>query len=199
MVMNCKHIIAISLLLFEILSAQPFGSAAKGYHIDKIAYRNANEEIATTYFFYDGNEPFKKTFWSLDNDQRWSLNDYVYDRHGNLRSAFREFSDSLYSYELFDYDRHGNKIKEYFNRSDGINGSATYIYKRNRIIEANYKRHKGWLNGTVRYTYEKGKRVRGDLIIRGEHRCTITYTYDEAENLIHEHWDFNGQWEQTFD
>jgi hypothetical protein len=191
-------IILIVLIFFTHLSAQPFGQAGKGYHIDKLKYKNASGESGTTYFQYDRNELLYKALWTLDNSERWSINYYERDNSGNLCSAYREFSDSLFSYENFHYDKKGNKIAEYFYRSDGISGMATYEYKKNKCIQANYKKYKGWLNGTVFYYYENNKKTHADLIMNDEVRCKITYKYDTNDNLTEEYWDFQGQWSQTF-
>lgn len=196
--MKKSHLSLVVLAMWSFLLAQPFGYASKGYHIDKARYENASGEKATTYFYYDQNGMMNRALWTLDNNERWSKNDYEYDDKGNLCSAFREFSDSLFSYENFYYDKRGNKIAEYFYRSDGISGMASYTYKNNRCISAEYNKYKGWLNGTVHYHYKKNIKTHADIILNGEIRCVITYTYDENNNLIKEDWDFGGKWSQTF-
>lgn len=192
-------IITIAFLLTCCVFAQPFGHAVKGYRVDRSYYRNASGEIARTYYMYDDEGMLFKTFWTLDNGERWSINYYTHDSKGNLCGAFREFSDSLYSNELFIYDKKGNKIKEYFYRSDSVAGSAEYKYVKNKLIEAHYDRYKGWLNGNVKYFYEKNQLVKGEIRVEDELGCVISYEYDDIGNLIREHWDFQGRWEQTFE
>jgi len=196
--MKKYHFILIGLILCTCLSAQPFGLAGRGYQIDKLKYKNASGEVATTIFFYDHNNTLYKAFWTLDNNERWSLNYYERDSRGNLCSAFREFSDGLFTYEDFQFDKKGNITTEQFNRSDGLSGMATYVYKNNKCVKADYEKHKGWLSGTVYYYYEKGRKTRAELILHDEIRCEISYDYDKADNLIEEYWDFQGRWNQTY-
>jgi YD repeat-containing protein len=189
----------VALLFTSQLCAQPFGDAATNFRIVKQQYANASGEIASTRFKYDEAGRLIKAFWTLDDKSRSSVNYYEYDSEGHLISAYREFSDTLTSFECFAYDSLGNKISERFYRSDGVTGSATYRYTNKGIEQAEFKNHKGWLNGTLTYTCnEKNKResavlMRGDKLI-----CNVSYEYDEDHNLAKEYWDFRGQWFQSF-
>lgn len=189
----------LTLMLTGNLYAQPFGDAATNFRIVKQEYENANNEIASTRFKYDKAGKLIKAFWTLDDKSRNSVNYYEYDSKGRLISSYREFSDTLTSFECFSYDSLGNKVSERFYRSDGVSGSAFYRYSGKGIEQAEFKNHKGWLNGTLRYTCNELKK-RESAVLTNDDKiiCSVSYTYDENHNLEKEYWDFQGHWFQSF-
>lgn len=192
-------LLLVPLMFDALLSAQPFGDAATNYLIVKQEYANANGEVASTRFKYDEAGKLIKAYWTLDDKSRSSMNYYEYDSKGRLISTYREFSDSLTSFEYFVYDSLGNKVFEQFYRSDGVTGSASYSYSRNGIEQAEFNNHKGWLNGTLRYTCNELKKRKSAVLTKDDKIiCTVSYDYDEHHNLVKEYWDFQGRWFQSF-
>ncbi len=186
-------------LLVHITIAQPFGEAANNYRTTKLVYKNSSGEKGTTYFMYNYNNDLYKGYWELDNKKRSSVNNYVHDDNGNLITAFREFSDSLTSFELFEYDSLGRKIAESFFRSDSLNGSATYVYLNLELHKVHFNNYKGWLNGELEIIYGKNNKKSSGLITKQSIQIgTVNYEYDSNNNLVKEFWDFNGKWSQIF-
>ncbi len=197
--MNNFTLILVAFILTSQLCAQPFGDAAPNFHIVKQEYENANGEIAFTLFKYDETGRLIKAFWTLDDKSRSSVNYYEYNSKGRLISAYREFSDTMTSFECFAYDSLGNKVSERFYRSDGVTGSALYKYTDKGIEQAEFNNHKGWLNGTLTYTCNEQKKRQGAILIRGDKViCNVSYEYDQNHNLAKEYWDFQGLWFQSF-
>jgi len=192
-----KRLIIFFLLFVGISLAQPFGKATKGFRIIKTNYSNSSGEKGSTKFFYNSNSFVYKSFWSLENGSRYSTNLYEHDENGNIISAYREFSDSLTSFEIFQYEN-GNKVLEKFSRSDGKNGSASDYYENGLQKSVTFQNHKGWLNGVVKYQYSENKKVSGKLFRDNNEIAIIDYKYDENRNLIEEYWDFSGKWNQKF-
>ncbi len=179
--------------------AQPFGEPVSTCQIYELHYENSSGEKGITYFRYNHQNKMSKAKWTLEDKSRYSTNFYDYDVNGNIVSAYREFSDSLTSYESFCYDDEGNKISEFFYRSDGISGTATYSYADNRLQSAVFKNYKGWLSGTLEWTYNpNNQKEKGTLKNKDNIVCTIYFDYDKEGNLTKEFWDFNGKWSQTF-
>ncbi len=192
-------LLIILVLLLNSVLAQPFGEAANNYQITKLVYKNSSGEKGATYFMYNSNNDLYKGCWELDNKKRSSVNSYVHDEKGNLVTAFREFSDSLTSFELFEYDSFDRKISESFFRTDSLSGSATYEYSNGKLQLAILNNYKGWLNGKLEFIYnEKNKKSSTIISNQGKPMGNISYEYDNTGNLIREHWDFGGKWSQTF-
>lgn len=186
-------------ILPSLLYAQPFGDAVTNFRIIKQEYVNTNGEIASTRFKYDKAGKFIRAFWSLDDKSRSSVNYYEYDTKDRLISAYREFSDSLTSFECFTYDSLGNKVSEHFYRSDGVNGSASYRYSDKGIELAEFNNHKGWLSGTLRYTCNEQKKRESAILMKNDKIiCNVSYEYDKNQNLAKEYWNFQGRWFQSF-
>ena len=197
--MKNHTLILVSLLFTTHLSAQPFGNAATSFRIVKQEYVNANDEIASTCFKYDVTGKLIKAFWTLNDKSRSSVNYYEYDSKGRLISSYREFSDTLTSFECFTYDSLGNKVSERFYRSDGVTGSASYRYSDTGIEEADFINHKGWLSGTLKYTCNELKKRESAVLTKGDKTiCNVSYEYDKNHNLAKEYWDFQGRWFQSF-
>jgi hypothetical protein len=189
------------LILFSDTSiAQPFGKAAPDFHVIQINYQNSSGEKGKTYFKYDKKGHLDRGLWILDDSSRYSENYYECDINGNVVSAFRDFSDSMTSYEYFDLNSSGDKISEIFIRSDSVTGSAKYQYIDRKLKTAVFDNYKGWLSGTVSYEYNSlNQMIEGKLFRNDKEICRIAYSYDDNGNMTREHWNFNGKWSQTFD
>lgn len=192
-------VLLVILCINTFLYAQPFGESGAEFRITKLEYKNSSGEEACTYFRYNNDGTLYKALWILDDKSRSSINFYEYGLNGKLISAYREFSDGLFSYEFFTYNSLGNKISEHFYRSDSVSGYATYQYEDNNIKQAVFRNHLGWLNGTVRYEYNEQKKKKSAFLMKGGNTiCKINYKYDDNNNLIKEFWDFPGKWNQSF-
>jgi antitoxin component YwqK of YwqJK toxin-antitoxin module len=180
--------------------SQPFGRPAPGYHISELHYTNSSGEKGISEFRYDFDGRLSEGTWYLVDSSRSSLNRYHYDAAGNLLTAFREFSDSLVSFETFEYDDNGNVVAEHFYRSDGRTGSATHAYSGGQPSVSHFNHHKGWLTGTMKYTCDSQGRPLHAVLINKDSVSIgkVVYQYDQKGNLETEAWNFNGQWQQEF-
>lgn len=191
--------LVIVLLACKTVYAQPFGESLPTYQISELHYENSSGEKGVTYFRYNHLDRLVKAKWTLEDKSRCSTNAYAYDSKGHLVSAYRNFSDSLTSFESFNYDDKGNKVLEFFYRSDGKSGKATYLYNGSRLKTATYNNYKGWLTGILELKYNSNnQKETGTLTNANKVICRISFLYDKAGNLIKEFWDFNGKWNQTF-
>ena len=197
----CIQSIIIIFLLF-IYSCTPSNDKSNNleYRLLKLHYENNSGEKGLTTFEYDENGNICKAIWELLDGSRNSINYYSYDKNCTLIKKYREFSDSITSTELFKYDIDGNLISENFQRSDSVSGIAIYEYDNNgNLSKANCKGLKGWFFGEINYIYDdNGKKIKGDIIQKGQNTGIITYSYDDKNNLIKEHWEFKNNWSQTF-
>jgi len=192
-------VIVFLFTMFICSIGQPFGSAAPGYRVKKLEYKNSTGEVATTRFLYDCDGFLVRGFWSVKDGSRSSVNDYIHDHYGNLVSAYREFSDGVTSLESFSFNKMGHKIEEQFSRSDGVKGVATYHFEGNKLVSAHFKKHKGWLVGQATYHYDKkSRRIRAELMQGDQVIGQVQYKYDSCDNLVTETWEFGGQWSQDF-
>lgn len=167
-------LIITSLVTSTGVFSQPFGDATGAFWLEKLNYENSSGEKGTTYFKYDKNNNLIKSFWTLNDKSRYSVNYY-------------------------DYDSLGNKVSEFFYRSDSVSGFATHVYNGSRLVQSELKKHKGWLNGLINYQYDDhNRKVSGNLEKNGNIICQVSYDYDSKGNLSREYWDFNGKWNQTF-
>lgn len=189
-------------LIFSCTKETDFQNTSENmdYRLLKLHYENASGEKGVTTFDYHENGNLNIAVWELLDGSRSSINFYTYDKNGNLIKKYREFSDSLFSSQIFEYDDKGNLITELFERSDGVKGVTNYEYdEKGELIKANCKGLNGWFHGIISYTYnEKGRKIRGDIKQKRKFTGTISFSYDENGNLSKEHWDFSGQWSQTF-
>ena len=181
-----------------VIFGQPFGNPADGWRVKKSIYSNSSGEKGSTIFFYDAKGELNRGFWSLDNKTRSSKNFYQVDEKGNVIHTFRQFSDSLTSFETFQYNEEGNKIFERFTRSDSATGTASYHYEEGKLISAKFRKYKSWLSADIEYHY-KGDRKSGATLSKDDKKIgTLIYTYNENGNLVKEFWDFDGKWSQEF-
>lgn len=197
----CKiaYLILILYLNTNMLQSQPFGEASDNYRIVRSDYENSSGEKASTTFYYNKSGQMFKSFWLLSDKSRSSVNLYNFSNNGNLIAAFREFSDSITTYEHFNYNADGYKIAESFVRSDSVYGSASWEYEAGMLKKGTLHRYKGWLNGTISYTYlQNNQKENGFLVQQNDTVCHIFYTYDAHQNLVEEYWDFSGKWFQKF-
>ncbi|MBU1012756.1 MAG: hypothetical protein KKG99_07110 [Bacteroidetes bacterium] len=196
-----KNILLFTVIFLQFfqLFGQPFGDASDAYRIIRSNYENTSGEKSFTRFQYDHSGKMVRAFWSWNDKRRASVNYYQYDDKGLLKATYRDFTDTITSFELFINNDKGNKISEYFHRSDGVNGSADHTYDAKVLKQSNFKKHKGWLEGIATYFYDAKGRLTKGVIKKGETvTCNMDYSYDNFGNLIYEHWDFLGKWSQTF-
>ena len=194
-----KKLLFLISILTIVCQAQPFGKNADGFRIIKSSYSNSSGENGSTNFYYNNNSVLHKSFWTLEDGSRFSTNYYENDENGNIIATYREFSDSLTSFEMFKYNKDGNKVSEQFSRSDKKNGTAIYNYENGLLKTANYQNHKGWLNGIVKYECDKyNKLISGKFHQDEKEIANITYKYDINGNFVEENWDFSGKWSQKF-
>jgi hypothetical protein len=166
----------------------------------RLSYENATGERAVTRYFYDRMGLNYKAHWQLEDSSRSSVNYYEHDTLGNQIRKYREFSDSLTSDQHFFFDDAGRLTGEDFFRSDGVEGRADYDYdSQGRCIRARCRGLNGWFHGELHFRYDPGGIKRAAGIYReGDSIGFIEYQYDDYGNLTREHWDFNGQWWQSF-
>jgi len=166
----------------------------------KLHYENASGENGVTDFCYDENGIMQRSFWTLIDGSRSSMNYHAYDRGGRIILKYREFSDGLTSTNTYSYDDQGNLLVDMYERSDGRRGKVFYAYDdRYRQIEADCQGLNGWFFGTIRYSYDSNSRKTGAVITRdGKAAGNIGFEYDDQGNMVREYWDLNGSWSQTF-
>ncbi|MCK5148305.1 hypothetical protein KAR48_16225 [bacterium] len=192
-------LIIIVLLINIRINAQPFGHAATGYRVVRLDFNASSGEKGSTCFIYNVDGRLYKSFWSLKNNTRSSINNYEHDSNGLIVSANRNFSDGLSSFENFFYNSGGRKTNEYFYRSDSVSGSASYEYDGDLLKKAVLSKFKGWLNGTIIYSHDKvGNKSKAIIKRSGKQIGQISYEYDGEGNLVKEIWGFGGRYNQTF-
>lgn len=163
-------------------------------------YENSSDEKGVTTFEYNERGLPHIAVWELLDGSRFSLNVHAFDEKGNQIRKYREFSDGLTSEQTFAYDEKGSLINETFERSDGRKGFTSYIYnEKGNLVKAECQGFNGWFSGTIHYsTDSSGRKTAGTIVQKGDTTGTIIYTYGSNDDLIREHWDFSGQWSQTF-
>ena len=166
----------------------------KGY------YENSSGEKANTTYYYDIHGQKTLAHWQLADSSRSSVNYYEYDTSGNRTRKYREFSDGLISDQHYRFDRAGRLIREDFSRSDGVKGETDYEYdQQGRCVEARCRGLNGWFHGDLIFYHDmEGMKFAAGIHRDGDSVGFIRYGYDDYGNLIHEYWDFNGQWSQSF-
>ncbi|MBN2282198.1 MAG: hypothetical protein JXQ65_16570 [Candidatus Marinimicrobia bacterium] len=194
-----KKILMIGFIAFGFCQAQPFGKSADGFRIIRSFYSNTSGEEGQTKFLYNEKGILTRGFWSLKDGSRHSVNYYEHNANGNILSVYRDFSDSLTSFERMTYTKNGDKIAEYFSSSDGRSGSATCQYEEGLLASADLDHYKGWLTGQMKFRYNTEKRlVSAQLFHQEKAVADVDYRYDPWGNLIEETWDFAGKWGQKF-
>jgi len=170
------------------------------YRLSKLHYNNSSGEKGVTIFEYDEDGIMHKAIWKLLDGSRSSVNYYEYNECGNPISKYRVFSDSITSENIYEYDNNCNLILETFGRSDGVKGTTIFEYDEyDKLLKSNCEGLNGWFYGVITYFYNRdGIKTNADFTQKGKPAGTITYSYDENENLIKEYWDFNSKWNQTF-
>lgn len=166
-----------------------------------LKYENSSGEKGISFFEFDGNNYLRKGRWELLDKSRHSINYYFYNEKNQLIEFYREFSDGLTGSIKFEYDEFGKQTKETFSRSDGVTGTATYLYSENGTIHKIVcDKMKGWFSGEIIYDSENEIQPNSATIYSktGVKIGTIAFTYDR-NMLTKEHWDFPGQWTQTFE
>jgi len=90
--------------------------------------------------------------------------------------------------------------KLHYKNSTGENGVTIFEYNENGSqTKAVWKLLDGTRNSLNYYSYdENGKRIEATITQKEQRTGTISYTYDENDNLYKEYWDFSGKWSQTF-
>ncbi len=197
----CLHLLVLALSLTPVwLHAQPPEHVREGSRVARLAYTNTLGEQASTEFFPDADGRIVSAYWQLADGSKRSTNTYQYNHRGHLISVFREFSDSVTSFEVFTYDEQGNRAGERFCRSDRVRGTAAYHYDASgRRVGATFQRHKGWLDGEAVFAYDRAGVLTGGVIMNdADTVAIITYTYDARGDLVDEVWRFTQGWSQTF-
>lgn len=181
-------------------TAQPLEHVSDGFRLTRLLYENTLGERGSTEFLYDADGRAVSAVWELADHSKRSNNTYAYNHRGLLVAAFREFSDSVTSFEAFTYDDRGNRTGERFCRSDRVRGAAAYHYDAaGRRVRAVFQRFKGWLDGEAVYRYDAGGVLLSAVLLRDEDTVGhIVYRYDANGNLAQEVWDFHEGWKQTF-
>lgn len=168
--------------------------------LSKLYYENSSGEKGITTFEYDEYGIMYKAKWELLDGSRHSLNYHTFNENGNLIQKYREFSDGITSNLIYTYNESGNLISEYFERSDGVTGTTNYSYDQTgKQMKADCQGLNGWFFGILTYKYDEHSKMVGAMIEqKGKQVGTISYDYDIKGNLSKEHWDFSGDWSQTF-
>lgn len=198
---RCLHPVVLALLLTPVcMHAQPPEHVREGSRVSRLTYSNTLGERSSTEFCSDADGRIVSAFWQLADGSKHSTNTYQYNHRGQLVSVFREFSDSLTSFEVFTYDERGNRVAERFCRSDRVRGTATYHYDApGRRVGATFQRHKGWLDGEAVYNYDRaGVLTSGVVMNDADTVAVISYVYDARGNLADEEWRFAQGWSQQF-
>ena len=171
---------------------------ASEFRLVNIHYENSGGEKGVTHLYYDPEGMNYMAIWHLEDSSRSSVNYHFYDTAGRMAMKSREFSDDLRSVQQFEYDGEGNLAWENFNRSDSVMGLVNYIYNEDgRLEHANCRGLNGWYHGRIEYTWKGDRKTGADLVRDSIKIGSIEYEYDE-KRLVLEHWDFNGNWSQTF-
>ncbi len=168
------------------------------FRLVRLHYVNSGGENGITHFYYDRNEQNNMAVWHLVDSSRSSLNHYTLDSAGRLLVKSRQYSDGLQSVQHYEYDPGGNLMREDFSRSDSVTGMVNYFYDEDgKLDHADCRGLNGWFYGDIHYIWEEGQRTAAKLMRDSLQIGRIDYRYED-ELLVMEHWDFNGQWSQTF-
>ena len=150
---------------------------------------------------YDGSAYLMKGRWELEDKSRHSINFYRYNEQHQLIEFYREFSDGLTGSIRFEYNEDGKVTLESFARSDAVTGTASFHYSDHGVLERiSCKNMRGWFTGdivVVQHSEDSGSPEKAQIWIKDRQVGDITYTYKKGL-LVKEHWDFPGQWWQTF-
>lgn len=198
---NILILCTIAVLLWQGCSRDKEAKTEPIVRIIRLHYENASGEQGVTTFDYNDDGILATAVWELLDGSRFSLNQYTYDESGRLKSKERVFSDSMTSSERYEYDADGNLITELFERSDGVQGEIRYIYyTENRLIRADCDKYKGWFSGRLEFRLDSlDRKILAEIYKDTALIGYITYAYDSLGNFVQEHWDFNGEWSQTFE
>ena len=168
------------------------------FRLRKLYYRNSDGERGVTTYYYNRSGDNYLAHWQLEDSSRSSVNVHEIDSSGNTVRIRRIFSDSVESMQYFEYDTAGHLVRQEFKRSDGGSGTTSYVYDENGILTmADCRGMNGWFHGQIHYRFEDGIKTGAILLRDSDTIGSIQYDYD-GERLLHESWDFNGQWDQTF-
>ena len=168
------------------------------YRPHKLFYENSSGEQAITTYYYDREGENYRAHWQLADSSRSSMNFHEFDTMGNLVRKYRIFSDGITSDQFFKFDSAGLLSGQDFSRSDGVTGSTVYSYdEKGNAIMADCRGLNGWFYGQIIYKYENGMKSGAALIQDSDTIGFIRYGYDQ-DMLVYEYWDFNGEWNQTF-
>jgi hypothetical protein len=195
-------LIPMAIILFSCQAVEegPSAEVIPGFRPVKLYYENSTGEVAITAYFYDMRGKNYLAHWQLADSSRSSVNHYEYDSLGNQTRKYREFSDGITSDQHFYYDASGCLTRQVFSRSDGMTGETAYEYDDQHVcIRARCKGLNGWFHGDLIFYYDsEGVKTGAGIYRAGDSIGFIEYSYDYFGNLTGEHWDFNGQWNQTF-
>jgi hypothetical protein len=168
------------------------------YRLARLHYENSTGEKGVTHFYYTPEGHNHMAIWQLEDSSRSSLNQHTLDSAGRLLVKSRVFSDGITSVQHFKYGKQGQLLSEDFSRSDSVTGVVDYTYDEDgRLLEADCRGLNGWFFGTIIYTWKDGIKTAAELIRDSVSIGEIVYEYD-GDMLVREHWDFNGNWNQTF-
>ena len=173
-------------------------NAGPTFRLQKLYYENSRGEQGITTYYYDRGGFNYLAHWQLADSSRSSLNYHEIDTNGKLLRKERIFSDGISSDRNFEYDSVGQLFRQDFKRSDGVTGTTSYQYDDKGLLSmADCKGLNGWFHGQIHYHYEDGIKTGAMLMRDSDTIGSIQYVYDE-NRLEYESWDFNGQWDQTF-
>lgn len=163
-------------------------------------YTNSDGELAATRFTYNAKGLCDTAYYQNITGSRSSRNFHEFDKAGRMVRKYREYNDGETSTEWFTYGEDGHLAEERFENSKGVRGTTRYRYDPDgRLTGMACDAFKGWLKGEISFTFdEQGKRTAGRIRREGSVLGSIEYQYDRHGNLIREHWDFGGDWSQTF-
>lgn len=173
---------------------------SENFKLIRLHYSNSNGEEGITEFDFDSKGALLFASWKLLNNERSSINTYVYNSDQKLIEKTRIFSDSINTTQSFDYNRCGFLEIETYHRSDGITGTVKYLYDNTgKLIIAECQGLNGWFFGKIEYGYSKyGILDKAEIFDKTQRIGEIIYEYDINGNLKKEFWNFNGVWTQTF-
>jgi YD repeat-containing protein len=197
------YLATVTIVLCIALAPKSYAQLLPSYpdvRLKNMPYKNSAGENAVTIFYYGRDGKLRSAVWKLADESRYSANFHLYDSDGNEVEKYREFSDGLTSTEKYEVDSGGRCTAEFFERSDGRKGTARFTWDDNgHLVLAELDNFRGWLSGRIAYSYDDTDRRDGASIERdGKNAGTVSYAYDSAGRLVEEHWDFGGQWSQTF-
>jgi len=190
----------LALAISAVIGSAQTTQLSKGSgRLVKHHYRNSGGEKGLTTYLYDHNGLMHRARWELLDGSRHSDNYHTFDVDGNLILKYREFSEGSTSSVVYEFDDDGNLVSETFSRSDGAAGKTTYEYGESGQLEkANCNLLNTWFTGSIVYDHDDQGRLAGASILQDDRQIgTIVYGHDEEGNLVKEHWDFGGVWDQT--